>query len=435
MELSQIQKVLEDFKTANDQKLDEIRKLGVADPASTEKMEKTLSAFQGMQVEFNELKSGHTALESAMRRVSRGGDADESGVTAKHLREMKAMCKDGGVNIDEKSYNERRGLLNRYMRRGDETISNFDVRAMTVDSDPSGGYSVMPDQSGRIVQFIYNTSPVRQVASIQTVTSDSLEGELDLDQASGGWVEERTPESDTSTATIGRWKIPVHEQRAQPKITQKLLDDSSMDVESWHAMKVASRFSRDENLAFVLGDGVAKPRGFLTYPSGVPSGATPSQIWQVIEQVKSGTNGSFDFSATPQTPGNALLTLIFKLKKEYRNNAVFAMNRHTLGEVMKLTDEFGRYLWIPDFTQNGIGIKLLGYNVVEMEDMPDITTTGALGIAFGDFREAYQIVDRAGIRILRDPYTSKPYVKFYTTKRVGGDVINFDALKIMSFAA
>jgi HK97 family phage major capsid protein len=179
-----------------------------------------------------------------------------------------------------------------------------------------------------------------------------------------------------------------------------------------------------ENTAFVSGNGNKKPRGFLTYAAGTPSSST----FSVIEQLPTGAAGAF----ASTNPGDAMINLVYSLKAPYREKAVFMMKRATLAEVRKLKDGQGNYLWQPDF-QLKQGGTLLGFNVVEAEDMPAIAAN-SLSIAFGDFKAGYQIVDRQGIRILRDSFTAKPYVKFYTTKRVGGDVVNFEAIKLLKFA-
>lgn len=275
-----------------------------------------------------------------------------------------------------------------------------------------------------MVQKVFETSPMRQYAAAQTIGTDALEGLYDLDEASAGWVGETESRPETDTPQLQRWRIPVHEQYAKPHATQKLLDDATIDMEAWLENKVRDKFARVENAAFVNGDGVNKPRGFLTYGAGTTLPGT-------IEQIATGVNGGF--AAAPDG-GDALIDLITALKMPYRASAVFAMNRTTTGAVRKLKDSDGAYLWRPGIAA-GQPATLLGYPQAPLEDMPDFNATGALAIAFGDFRQAYQIVDRMGIRVLRDPYSNKPYVQFYSTKRVGGDVVNFEALKLLAFEA
>lgn len=264
---------------------------------------------------------------------------------------------------------------------------------------------------------------MRAYASIQTISTDALEGLFDLDEAASGWVAETDSRSETNTPVVGKWRIPVHELYAKPRATQKLLDDAEINMEAWLASKVAEKFGRDEANAFVVGNGVGKPRGFLTYANGTTLPGT-------IEQVKTGANGAF---ASAPNGSDVLVTALYSLKQQYRANATWFMNRATTGLVRRLKDSNGQMVWAPGIAA-GQPATLLGYPVASFEDMPN-PATGSLSIAVGDMREAYQIVDRVGIRTLRDPYSAKPYVEFYTTKRVGGDVVNFEAVKIVDFSA
>jgi HK97 family phage major capsid protein len=264
---------------------------------------------------------------------------------------------------------------------------------------------------------------MRAYASVQVISSDALEGLFDLNEASSGWVAETDTRAVTNTPQLGKWRIPVHELYAKPSATQKLLDDASINMEAWLASKVAEKFARDESTAFVTGNGVARPRGFLTYANGTTLPGT-------IEQVKTTVNGAF---AAAPSGGDVLFNALYGLKAQYRANATWFMNRTTTALVRKLKDSDSAYLWTPGIAA-GQPASLLGYPTASFEDMPS-PATGTLSIAVGDMREAYQIVDRIGIRTLRDPYSNKPYVEFYTTKRVGGDVVNFEALKLIDFSA
>jgi HK97 family phage major capsid protein len=309
-----------------------------------------------------------------------------------------------------------------YMRKGEQIMGAQEAKALSVGSDPDGGFVVNPDMSGRIVTRVFETSPMRAYASVQVISTDALEGLFDLNEASSGWVGETEARPETGTPALGKWRIAVHELYAMPTATQKLLDDAEIDMESWLASKVADKFARDEAAAFVNGNGVGKPRGFLSYAGGTTLPGT-------IERIKTGANGAF--VAAPNG-GDALIDALYGLKSPYRVNATWFMNRSTAKLVRKLKDTDGAYLWAPGIVA-GQPATLLGYPVASFEDMPD-PATGSLSIAVGDMRAAYQIVDRAGIRTVRDPYSAKPYVQFYTTRRVGGDVVNFEAIKLLEFA-
>ena len=311
--------------------------------------------------------------------------------------------------------------FNSYLRRGPGTPEEEEVRglqadeakAMSVHDDPGGGYLIPHEMYDRIIEKVRESSPIRQLATVEEISASSLDVPAEGDDFESGWVGETQARPETTSGTFNMHEIPLHEVYAQPLITQKLLDDASMDVESWVNRKIGMRFGRDEATAFVTGDGVKKPRGFLTYPDGT--------AYKQIQRTTTAAAGVIGYDDLVGVTGS--------LKAAYRANAVWLMNRTTAATVMKIKDSQGRPLWIESMKEGQPAI-LLGYPVRLAEDMPDVVTN-ALSIAFGDFSAGYMIVDRPGIRILRDPYTSKPYVKIYSTKRVGGDVVDFDAIKLL----
>lgn len=430
--LEELKKDIHDFKAENDKRIDAIEAKGTVDPLLTQKVDKINDHITEVEKQISEYKALQTQVDELEARFARPslGAAEEVALEIKNTSDFFSNIGSGrGENKIvtpteaqiEQYKNYRPAFLN-YMRYG-KTGEYF--AALEVGTDPLGGYWVMPDTTGRIATLIFETSPIRQIAAIQIVGTDTLEGFNDLDEAtSGGWVGEKEARPDTATPNIGKWSIPVHEQYAQPKSTQKMLDDAFNNPEQWLERKVADKLARTENNAFVLGDGILKPRGFLTYAAGTPTSA----LWNVIQQTNSGAAGAF--KATDS--GDPLIDLVFTLKQVYRTGARWVMARATLAAVRKLKDGQGNYLWERDFS-NLQGTMVLGFPVTEGEDMPAIAGN-SLSIAFGNFSLAYQIVDRSGIRILRDPFTDKPNVRFYTTKRVGGAVVNFEAIKIMKFA-
>lgn len=372
----------------------------------------------------DEAKSAITALNRPGMGGAAGTDFE---VKSEDLAAFRVMTGNGEAGAKE--YMEQKAAMESYMRRGDEAkIAEMQQKAMSVDSDPNGGYFVMPDTSGRIIEFIRESSPMRQYAAVQPISTDSLEGTYDLDEADAGWVGERAGRPSTGTPNVGRWKIPVFEQFANPAASQKLIDDSSVNIMEWLAGKSRRKFSRMEATGFVTGDGVEKPRGFLTYPEGTPDPSDMS-TYKRIQVRNTGANG--DFAASD--PADALINLVGDLKGEYRNGSIFAMNRTTMAKVRTLKTGADDYALQMDFRQ-GLSQTILGYEAAEFNDMPDIATN-SLSIAFGNFAEGYQIVDRVGVRVLRDPFSAKPNVQFYTTRRVGGDVVNFDAIKLLKFAS
>lgn len=412
----------EAFKEANDQRLKEIEAKGSADPLLEEKLakiEKDMDAKQARLDQFElSMKRQHRTV------VDEKGNEIDLDAKASKWANMVARARGTRVeNFGAKDLDGYKAAFNTFLRKGDEIISADEKKALSVGSDPDGGYVVHPDMSGAIVTKVFETSPMRAYASIQTISTDALEGLFDLEEAASGWVGETDSRPETATPQLGKWRIPVHELYAQPRATQKLLDDAEINMEAWLAGKVSEKFARDEAAAFVNGTGNNKPRGFLTYADGTTLPGT-------IEQFDTGVNGAF---AAAPNGGDVLIDALYGLKAQYRANATWFMNRATTKLARKLKDSDGAYLWSPGIAA-GQPATLLGYPIAAFEDMPD-PATGSLSIAVGDMRAAYQIVDRAGIRTLRDPYSSKPYVEFYTTKRVGGDVVNFEALKIVNFQA
>lgn len=411
---AQIKAAFEEFKKANDERIDALAKGKVDDVVLNEKVDRinaTITELQG--------KLGEVALKAA------GAALGGSGALDGDIKAAQAFSRENGREVSVEEYQAYRDNLALALRKGRGAGTEV-MAAMSVNSDPDGGYTVTPDMSGRIVRKVYETTPMRQVASVVTIGTDALEGFNDLDEVASGWVGETQTRPDTATAELGKWQIPVNEIYAMPKATQKLLDDSAWDIEGWLADKVADKFARTENAAFVNGDGSLKPRGLWTYSTAATADAT--RAWGTFEHVNTGTSGGF---GTAPAGSDALVDLVFKLKAAYRNGASFMMSRGTLAAVRKLKDGDGNYLWQPNFEARQGGL-VLGFPVVEGEDVPAIAAN-SLSIAFGNFAETYTIVDRIGIRVLRDPFTDKPNVRFYTTKRVGGGAINFESLKFLRF--
>ena len=403
----------EEFKKANNEKLAEIEKKGFADPLTVEKVEKVNEEVSRLQAEVKAAGERADRLETAFKRAPGSRDEQKAEAIEMERKAVQEFMRKGGQS---------------YM--GDYFRSHAEFKTMSVGSDPDGGYTVLPDTTGQIVSKIYETSPMRQIASVQTISTDALEGVIDKDEATTGWVGETGSRGDTATPQMAKWRIPVHEQYANPKATQQLLDDASVNIEEWLAMKVADKMARTENTAFVNGSGVGKPRGFTDYTSAAVTTSDASRTWGVIEYKATGVAGSYGTATS--AAANNLIDFVHKLKSGYRQGAVWVMNRKSLGAARQIQDGNGSYIWLPSMTA-GQNSTLLGYPVVEMEDLADYSTTDAFAVWFGNFKQGYQIVDRQGIRVLRDPFTSKPYVQFYTTKRVGGDVLNTEAIKALKF--
>jgi HK97 family phage major capsid protein len=298
-----------------------------------------------------------------------------------------------------------------------------EFKSLTANADPSGGYLVLPQITGPVEQFVYESSPIRQLATVTTIGTDSLEVILDNDQVGSGWVGETDARSTSTTPVFQKVEIPVNELYSNAPATQKMLDDSMMDLEPWLTRKASDKFARDEATAFVTGSGVAKPKGFMSYTSGTDT--TKKQI----EQVVTGDASNFTY--------DGVVSLQAKLKEPYQANATFLLQRGSIANIMQIKDGDGRplfnVLWGTTGQNAGLETTIMGRPIRFAADVAAIGSN-ALAMAYGDFRRAYQIVDRTGIRILRDPFSSKPNVLFYVTKRVGGGVVNFEAIKIQKIS-
>jgi HK97 family phage major capsid protein len=320
---------------------------------------------------------------------------------------------------------ERKAAFDRYVRKGEGP--DIEVKAMSEGSNPDGGYTVPLEIERTIDRVLSQASPIRAIASVRAIGGASYRKPITTAGASSGWVGETGTISQTGTPTLAALDFPAMELYAMPAATQALLDDSQVDIEQWLADEVQIVFAEQEGAAFVNGDGSAKPTGFLSYTNV----ADANWAWGKLGYIASGADGAF--VDDEDSPADALLNLAYAPKQAYRAAGRWVMNRKTESAVRKFKDSSGNYIWQPGAAA-GQSATIFGYPVTEAEDMPDIASN-SYSIAFGDFARGYLIVDRVGVRVLRDPYSAKPYVLFYTTKRVGGGVQNFEAIKLMKFSA
>jgi HK97 family phage major capsid protein len=425
------------FTKSHAEEMKEVKK-GVTDPVLTErlgKIEKSLEdgseAKQKIEAAIAAERKEREDLELRLQREGIKGDGDG----AKRELEIKtfnrmlaadaAERKHQPVVLDAKGYDDYKAAFDRMLRSNEKLLTPEEMKTLSVGSDPDGGYLVTPDTSGRVAKKVFETSPIRQIASVQVISTDALEGMEDVGDAGCGYAGEHSTSGDTTTPQIGKWRIPVHIIDTEPKATQQLLDDAAIDVESWLGGKVGNKFGRFENAEFVTG-AANKILGFAAgYTMTLDSGAGVS--WGEIGYVATGVNG--DFAAS--NPADKLHELVGALKVDYLPNARFVTRRTVVTKMRKFKDANGLYLLQPSLVL-GVPDAVMGYPLLRAEDMPALGNSSK-SLAFGDFNEAYQIVDRQGIRVLRDPYTAKPYVKFYTTKRTGGGVVNYEAMKLLSF--
>lgn len=378
------------FKDANDQRLSEIEKKASADILLNEKVARLNSA----------LDTQTQQIENLSMSLARPGATPSQN-------------------------HEAKSAWSSFIRTGDAAALVSVEGKSLMSSDTEGGYIAPLETESRIDGVLREASPMRGLASVRCIGTSVFKKPVSASGAASGWAGEVDTRIETDAPQLELLDFPTGELYAMPAATQALLDDGVADVDQWLAEEVRDVFAAQETAAFVNGDGVNKPRGFLSYVLA----ENGSQNWGEIGTVSTGVDGGFDADA----PIDAILDLIYAPKSRYRSGASFAMNRRTVNDVRKFKDADGNYIWQPS-VKAGLPSTLLGYPLVEMEDMPDVSA-GSAAMAFGDFRRGYLIVDRQGIRVLRDPYSAKPYVLFYTTKRVGGGVQDFDAIKVLRTAA
>jgi HK97 family phage major capsid protein len=315
-----------------------------------------------------------------------------------------------------------------YLRSGDDDALRglaLEGKALNTAVNSEGGYLVDPQTSARIQGALTSAASLRAIANVVQVEAGQFDVLVDHGEMGSGWATEADIVGVSTNPVIDRIQIRLHELSAMPRASQRLLEDSAFDVEGWLAERIAQKFARAEAAAFVLGDGADKPRGILDHDIVADAGAE----WGELGYIPTGTAGDFD----SVNPADALVDLVYALDAGYRANAAFVMNSKTAGAVRKMKDGDGRFLW-SDSLAAGEPARLMGYPVLVAEDMPDIGVD-AHAIAFGDFRAGYTIAERPDLRVLRDPFSAKPNVLFYATKRVGGDVTDFRAIKLLKFSA
>ncbi len=309
------------------------------------------------------------------------------------------------TDMDHFSVNEEKSALDNYIRKGIE--SDFITKSFS-GANEEGSVLITPTLSQKIISGVNAKSPMRQIASIETISTRALDVIIEDGNFGSGWIGEDKARNDTETPKLNKKTIQAHEIYAQPKATQSIIDDSEINIENWLAQRLIDSFVKLENEAFITGDGDNKPNGLL-----INNKVDVIEVGEFVE------------------PG-MLLRLISALDEGYLANASFLINRGTLSAIQSLKDQAGRFIWQQSLT-DPLKQSIFGVPVVISSHMPEIGKD-SLSIAIGDFNSAYKIVDRSGINLLRDPYTDKPFVRFYAVKRVGGDVVNPSAVKFAKFA-
>jgi HK97 family phage major capsid protein len=419
---------IKELREKHEQEMREVKKAGSADVVIRDQVKR-------METGVENLKKDIDALFKRMQRPQiTGGDVKSVELEQKANLAVAAWI--GSPGDAEKGAAARvayKHAFNVLSRRGKDALSADEVKTLSVGSAPDGGFYVEPQRADFIVQRLRETSAMRNLATVMTITAPSLKIPVDRDDVGFEWVGEQSTRNATNTAQVGEMEIPVHEVSAMPKVTQNMLDDAGFDVEGWLNQKIVDRFGRAENTAFVSGNGTSRPRGFLT---GTPvTTADASRAFGALQYIATGTSGAFATASATVSPADKLLDLIYSFNAGYRGSLAWAMNRTTLAAIRKFKNQDGDFIYDPRLGANGIIDMVLGYRVEEFADMADFTTANSFAIALGDWKRGYLIVDKQGMRQLRDPFTDKPRVLFYTTKRVGGAVVDSDAIKLLRFGA
>lgn len=383
-------KKFDEFKSVNDKRVDALE-------SEKGKLSGQVEALNGKLSELDSLKSD---MEKELLAIKRPG------------------------STDSKAVSEHKAAFMQFVRKGkDDGLGELQAKALQTTVDADGGFAVPEELDRTILELLRDQSPMRQVCGQITVSTPDYKKLVNLGGAGSGWVGETAARPETGTPTLAQIVAVMGEIYANPQATQTSLDDMFFNAEAWLNDEVATQFAEEEGSAFLLGDGTNKPKGLLSYAMALT--ADDARAFGTLQNVKSGTAGDFD--------ADDLIKLIYTLKKGYRAGAQWMLPTMTMFKARTFKDSTGAYIWQPGI-QAGEPASLLGYSIAENEDMPAVAAD-ANAVLFGDFKRAYTIVDRIGTRVLRDPYTNKPNVGFYTTKRVGGMLTDSRAVKVLTLSA
>jgi HK97 family phage major capsid protein len=395
-QMHEVMAAFEAFKAANDERLEAIEGRR-ADPILEEKVARIDAGLQAAQGRLERIATDSRRPALAPSATSR------------------APSPEGGGEM------ERKAAWDGFLRTGASLGVEF--KALSEGTPSAGGY-VAPAETERLIERRLQTaSPMREIASVRTIGAGVFKKPVSTSGVAAAWAAETAARPETTAPVLDLLEFPAADLYASPAATQSLLDDAFVNLDEWLASECEDAFAAQETAAFVGGDGINKPKGFLSYAKAPAASAA----WGETGYLATGVSGAFPAS----NPTDKLIDLIYAPEAKYRSNGRFVMNRRTVQAVRKFKDTTGNYIWSPA-AQPGQTASLLGYPVTEIENVPDVAAD-SFAIAFGDFAKGYLIVDRAGLRVLRDPYSVKPYVLFYTTKRVGGGIQNFDAVKLLKF--
>lgn len=388
----ELQAKFDDFRYKNDKRIDALE-------SEKGKLAVEVETLNGKLTELDNLKSD---LEAELATIKRPGGSPQQ----------------------SKAATEHKTAFMQFMRKGDDDgLRDLECKALQVGTDEDGGYAVPEELDRSILTLLQDEVVMRQESSVITVGGSNYKKLVNVGGTASGWVGETDPRPATDASKLKLIEPFMGEIYGNPQATQKMLDDVFFNAEAWINSELATEFSEQEEIAFTIGDGTKKPKGFLAYASSLES--DKDRAFGTLQHIQSG-------SAAAVT-ADSIIQLVYTLRKTHRNGAKFMMNNNSLFKIRMLKDTEGNYLWRPGL-ELGQPSTLLGYGIAENEQMPDIAAD-AKAIAFGNFKRGYIIVDRIGTRVLRDPYTNKPYVGFYTTKRTGGMLADSQAIKLLKIGA
>jgi HK97 family phage major capsid protein len=400
----ELKALFEQFKAANDERLKQIEAKGHADPLLENKVDKINAAITAMETEIVKLKATNSGS---------GANSEQDTARAEH-----------------------KTAFNNFIRHGvDAGLSDLEIKAaMSVGTSADGGYTVPIELDRTIDALMININPMRQLANVVQVGSPSYQKLVNIHGTASGWVGETAARTTTNSPQFAQVTPFMGELYANPKTTQQLLDDAFFDIEAWLANEIADQFAVAEGTAFTTGDGSSKPKGILGYVNAATADGV--RAFGQLQYVPTGAAADFLAVSATVSPADVLMDMIYSLKAGLRVGASWQMNKLSVAKLRKVKDTVGDYIWTPPTAEgiaNGQAGALLGYSINENEDMP-VFGANAYPIGFGNWKKGYTIVDRVGTRVLRDPYTDKPYINFYTTKRVGGMVVDSEAIKLLKCA-
>lgn len=417
--IAAVQKTFEEFKSANDTRLKQLEEKGSVDTLIEEKTNKINAEITRLGNEFKEMQ------KAANRpRFGSGDDKAEAELKAFNLAVKShhhRLSRAAPGDVSGADYVSYKSAFAAAMQKNVQNLTQDELKALSVGSDPDGGYLVPAEMEATIDRVVTQLGAMRSVATVRPIGRASYKKPVVTSGATSGWAGETTAPSETGTPTVNELEFVPGTQWAEPRATTDMLEDAGFDIESWLADEVSLEFAESEGDAFVNGNGINKPRGILQYSTVDNASYSWGNVGFVV------TGGAAAFAAS--NPSDALITLQHALKRQYRPDAGFMMNDSTLATIRKFKDGQGLYMWQPALAAGALGV-LLGSPVYTDDFFPDLGAN-AFPVAFANWKRAYIIVDRRGTTILRDPYTAKPYVKFYTTRRVGGGIQNFEAIKLL----